>query len=84
MKIPEIEHYTELRSHLRYLNEKIIEAFARFLTVGSAIVAGVYYVHMSLDASDARRSGLATPASAALSLLGAGTIILIVVNLRSW
>ncbi|MHC4460135.1 MAG: hypothetical protein ACYS30_01770 [Planctomycetota bacterium] len=84
MKIPETEQYTELKSHLRYQNEKILEAFSRFLALATAIVGGVYYVHINLSITDTRRHGLAFPASAALSLLGLGTIILIAINLLAW
>lgn len=84
MDVPDTEQYNEIKSHLRYLNDKILEAFSKFLAVATAIVGGVYYVHINLDATDPRREGLALPASAALSLLGLGTIILMAVNLRAW
>ena len=84
MNVPEIEQYTELKSHLRYLNEKILEAFSRFLATATGIVGGVFYIHMTLNATDPRRAGLAVPASATLSILGLGTIVLICVNTRSW
>jgi hypothetical protein len=84
MKVPEVEQFQELKEHLRYLNEKILEAFSRFFTLAIALVGGVYYVHINLAVDDLRRTGLGMPSSAALSLLGAGTIVLIVVNWRSW
>jgi len=84
MKIPETEHYVELKTHLRYLNEKIIEAFSRFIAVATAIIAGVYYIHTTLAFEDNRRTGLKFSASAILMLVGIGTIILIITNLRSW
>jgi hypothetical protein len=84
MKIPETEQYTELKSHLRYLNEKIIEAFSRFITMGMAIIGGVFYIHITLDPIDPRRYGIWLPSSAAFTLVGIGTIIIIIQNSASW
>ncbi len=38
MKIPEEKQYENLTTHLRYLNEKIIQSFTLFVKLASAIV----------------------------------------------
>ena len=84
MDVPNEKQYENLTSHLRYLNDKIMDAFSRFITLGTAIIGGVFYVHVNLDLKDPRRIALGLPASAAMMLVGLGTIILIITNLFAW
>jgi hypothetical protein len=84
MQIPADKQYEHLTTHLRYLNDKILEAFNHFITLASAIIGGTFYIHVNLAASDPRRSGLANPSSALLSVVGTGIIIMIVTNLLAW
>jgi Sec-independent protein secretion pathway component TatC len=84
MKIPPEEQYKELKTHLRYLNEKLIEAFSRFITLSIAIIGGVFYVHITLDISDPRRFGIWLPANIAFTLLGIGTVVILIQTLSAW
>jgi hypothetical protein len=84
MKIPPEEQYIELKTHLRYLNEKIIETFSRFITLSIAIIGGVFYVHVTLDISDPRRFGIWLPANIAFTLVGIGTVVILVQTLSAW
>lgn len=83
-KVPNDEQYVELRTHLRYLNEKIIEAFSRFLTLSIAIIGGVFYIHMTLPINDPRRTGLWLPANIAFTLVGISTVVILVQTLSAW
>jgi hypothetical protein len=84
MKIPPDEQYKELKTHLRYLNEKIIETFSRFITLSIAIIGGVFYVHVTLDISDPRRFGIWLPANIAFTLVGSGTVVILIQTLSAW
>ena len=84
MDVPSEKQYENVTNHLRYLNEKIIDAFSRFITLATAIIGGVFYIHINLALDDPRRKMLNLPASAALMLVGFGTVVLILSNLHAW
>jgi hypothetical protein len=47
MKVsPDVE-YKELRTHLRFLNDKINEAFSLFIKLATAIIGGEFFLHAS-------------------------------------
>lgn len=84
MEAPADKQYENITTHLRYLNDKILEAFSQFVTLASAIIGGCLYIHITLPSEDPRRQGLATSSSALLSIVGIGIIVLIITNLLSW
>jgi len=84
MTIPPDKQYENLTTHLRYLNDQMLGAFNHFITLASAIIGGSLYVHVTLAADDSRRENLGHLATALLSLVGIGCIVLILTNLFAW
>lgn len=84
MEAPADKQYENITTHLRYLNDKILEAFNHFITLASAIIGGSLYIHINLAFEDPRRQGLANSSSALLSVVGAFIIVLIITNLLTW
>lgn len=83
MQIPPEKQYENITTHLRYLNDKIHDAFRHFFTLASAIIGGSFYAHITLASDDPRRCGLGTSASALLSVVGVAIIVLITTNFFS-
>jgi len=82
--VPEGNHYDNITNHLRYLNDKIVDAFNQFITLTTAIVGGAIYLETTLDAADARRNGLRYSAIALLVVVGIASAVLMWANDKSW
>ena len=83
MEVSADKQYENITTQLRYLNDKIHDAFRHFFTLASAIIGGSLYVHITLASDDPRRSGLGSSASALLSVVGVAIIVLIATNFFS-
>ena len=80
---PDVE-YKELKEHLRYLNEKIIEAFSLFIKLATAIVGGAFFLHWKLAMDDPQRYLLARGLNALLIVVGIAMALIILNNLWAW
>ena len=76
--------YQELKTHLRYLNEKMIEAFSLFVKLATAIIGGTFWLHMKLPAGDPQRYLMARGTSMLLLLTSVGLTLVVINNLRAW
>lgn len=84
MRISPEKRYDELKTHLRYLNEKIIEAFNLFIKMASTIVGGTFFLQWKMTADDPQRVKLAHGTDALMFLVAGGAIVIILNNMRSW
>jgi hypothetical protein len=84
MAISDDKQYEEIRTHLRYLNDKMIEAFNLFIKLATAIVGGTFFLHWKLAANDPQRTTFARGTDALLLLAAVGMTIIILNNLRAW
>ena len=84
MAVSDDKLYEELKTHLRYLNEKMIQAFEMYIKVATAIVGGSFFLHMKLPANDSQRKLMSDGANALMILVGVGMTIIIINNLLSW
>ena len=84
MDIPEEKQYVHLTSHLRYLNEKIMESFTLFIKLASAIIGGVFFLHWKLDWQDLKRNSFGHASDLLFILVSISMVLLILNNLRSW
>ncbi|PPK74083.1 hypothetical protein B0F87_11113 [Methylobacter tundripaludum] len=83
MNVSADKQYENITTQLRYLNDKIHDAFRHFFTLASAIIGGSLYAHITLAPDDPRRCGLGSSASALLSIVGVAIVILIATNFFS-
>ena len=83
MPISDEKRYEFITEQLRYVNEKIIEAFQMFVKIMSAIVAGLIILETQ-DVSAPTRTLVADLLPWLFLLVGLSSLILILVNLRSW
>jgi hypothetical protein len=84
MKIPEDKQYENLTTHLRYLNEKIIQSFNLFVKLATAIVGGVFFLNWKLVPGCLQRAKLHNAASGLFVLVSLSMIFLILRNLLAW
>ena len=80
---PDVE-YQELKAHLRYLNEKIIEAFSLFIKLATAIVGGAFFLHWKLATDDPQRYLLARGINALLIVVAVAMTLIVLNNLWAW
>ena len=83
MPVSDEKRYEFITEQLRYVNEKIIEAFQTFVRIVSAIVAGLIVLETQ-NVSAATRSLVAGLLPWLFLLVGLSSLILILVNLRTW
>lgn len=84
MVISDDKRYEELKTHLRYLNEKMIQAFEMFIKIATGIVGGTFFLHMKLNINDPQRPLMSYGVNALMLLVGGGMTIIIINNLCSW
>jgi multisubunit Na+/H+ antiporter MnhB subunit len=75
------KEYENLTSHLRYLNDKIIEASLSFAKIATAIIGGTFYFAFS-HYEKARNFWF--PVDLLMVVVGCGHILIILRNLYSW
>ncbi len=78
------KHYENLTIHLRYLNDKIIEAFSLFIKLATTIIGGVFFLHLKLPQADSQRASMRYATNGLIILVGLSMILLIWDNLFSW
>lgn len=84
MKVsPDVE-YKELRTHLRFLNDKINEAFSLFIKLATAIIGGEFFLHWKLATDDSQRHLLASGLNALLIVVGIAMSLIILNTLFTW
>jgi len=84
MAISDDKQYEEFKTHLRYLNDKMIEAFNLFIKLSTAIVGGTFFLHLKLEANDPQRLHIATGTDALMLLVAIGMTLVVINNLRAW
>ena len=84
MKVsPDVE-YKELRTHLRFLNDKINEAFSLFIKLATAIIAGEFFLHWKLTTDDPQRHLLGRGLNGLLIVVGVAMSLIILNTLITW
>ena len=80
---PDVE-YKELRTHLRFLIDKIDEAFNLFIKLATAIIGADFFLYWKLETNDTHRHSLAIGLNALLFLVGVAMSLIIINTLFSW
>ncbi len=83
MAINDEKRYEFITEQIRYVNEKIIEAFTLFVKLTSAIVAGIVWLLIQ-NLKHETRILIGPVIPWLFLLLGVTCILLIIINLRSW
>ena len=83
MTINDQKRYEFITEQLRYVNEKIIEAFTLFVKLTTAIIAGIVWL-LTQSLKDETRLLIGSFIPWLFLLLAATSILLIIINLRSW
>jgi len=84
MNIPEEKQYEYLTSHLEYLNEKILESFALFIKLATAIIGGVFLLHWKLEENKLSGASFVNMSNMLFWVVGISIIFLIFNNLLAW
>ena len=80
---PDVE-YKELRTHLRFLIDKIDEAFNLFIKLATAIIGADFFLYWKLETDDPHRYSLAIGLNMLLFLVGVAMALIIINTLFSW
>lgn len=76
-----MKEYENFTTHLRYLNDKIIQASLSFVQIATAVIGGTFYFAFKYPSES---KAYWWPIDLLLIIVGAGHIFIIWKNLQSW